>query len=171
MGQFSSRQSNRTTSSKTTLPKHKSPVDTRTKCTRDTSNPKHHAPSRHRESQPRHLKPTDSKPTKPHKPVQPKPPSQRRADPSPHIPTLQHRPRQTKECIICTDERPQDRFPSRPPTAQCTHPIDVCRRCLRTWIETELATKMWDEIHCPVCWADLDHKDVKEFAPHHIFQR
>ena len=56
------------------------------------------------------------------------------------------RPKQTKECIVCTDTRSLHRFPTRPPTTQCTHEANVCRRCLRKWIQSESGTKIWNEV-------------------------
>ncbi|KAF1841757.1 uncharacterized protein K460DRAFT_255016, partial [Cucurbitaria berberidis CBS 394.84] len=80
-------------------------------------------------------------------------------------------PKETKDCIICTDTRSLSRFPSRPPSTQCAHEVDVCRRCLKKWIQSESATKIWDEINCPVCSMRLQHKDMREFASHDVFRR
>ena len=80
------------------------------------------------------------------------------------------RPRQKKECMVCTDGRSLSRFPSHPPTAQCAHNADVCRRCLRTWISTTFASKVWDDINCPICSERLDYEDVREFAPSEVFR-
>jgi hypothetical protein len=79
-------------------------------------------------------------------------------------------PRQKKECVICTDSRSLSRFPSDPPTAQCNHDADVCRRCLRTWINTTFASKIWNEINCPICSVRLAYEDVREFAPTEVFR-
>lgn len=81
------------------------------------------------------------------------------------------RPKEKKECIVCTDSRSLHRFPIRPPTTQCTHGVDVCRRCLRAWITSEFATKIWDEINCPICPTRMQHMDMQEFAPRGIFRR
>ncbi|KAH6620068.1 hypothetical protein C7974DRAFT_225695 [Boeremia exigua] len=80
-------------------------------------------------------------------------------------------PRQKKECLVCTDNRLVSRFPTHPPTARCVHNADVCRRCLRTWIDTSFADRVWDEIDCPVCSQRLAYEDVREFAPSEIFRR
>ncbi|KAF2632608.1 hypothetical protein BU25DRAFT_319705, partial [Macroventuria anomochaeta] len=80
-------------------------------------------------------------------------------------------PLQKKECVICTDNRSLSRFPSDPPTAHCAHNADVCRRCLRTWISTTFASKVWDEINCPICSERLNYEDVREFAPSKVFRK
>jgi hypothetical protein len=79
--------------------------------------------------------------------------------------------RGVKECIVCTDERSLRHFPDQRPTEQCTHDIDVCKRCLRTWIESEFSTKIWNEIKCPICASRMDYSDMRKFAPTEIFRR
>jgi hypothetical protein len=77
----------------------------------------------------------------------------------------------TKDCIVCTDTRSLHRFPDRTPTNQCTHDVDVCRRCLRAWIHSEFSTKIWNEINCPVCATRMQYEDISEFAPREVFHR
>jgi hypothetical protein len=76
-----------------------------------------------------------------------------------------------QECIICADTRPSYRFPDRPPTGECTHHAEACRRCLRTWIQSEFSTKIWNEINCPMCAARMQYDDIRQFAPHEVFCR
>jgi hypothetical protein len=76
-----------------------------------------------------------------------------------------------KECVVCTEHRSLRRFPNRNPTKRCTHDIEVCRLCLRTWIESEFSTKMWDEIKCPICSKRLEYDDMNKFAPTEVFCR
>lgn len=94
-----------------------------------------------------------------------------KAPSSPKSGSHQRKPKLKKECVVCTDSRSLFRFPSYPPTAQCSHNADVCRRCLRTWIRTTFASKIWDEISCPTCSERLDYEDVREFAPSDIFRK
>ncbi|KAH7078278.1 hypothetical protein FB567DRAFT_406090, partial [Paraphoma chrysanthemicola] len=77
----------------------------------------------------------------------------------------------TRECVICTDIRPVHRFPDRAPTSQCTHASSACRHCLRTWIQSEFSTKIWNEINCPVCAERMQYDDMQEFAPRDVFRR
>lgn len=85
--------------------------------------------------------------------------------------TQKSQQRESKDCIICADTRSFHRFPNRPPTTQCKHDIDVCRRCLRTWMQTEFAVKIWDEINCPTCSARMQYEDMREFASKDVFRR
>jgi hypothetical protein len=175
MGQSSSRQTassevtDRTRPSGTTRVNHKTPADA---CARTTSSPKHPASlRRHDDPQPRHLRLTDGTSARPQKSPQIKDSSHDKTNSSPPNPSSQRRSHQTRDCTVCTDTRSLHRFPKRPPTAQCTHPIDVCRRCLRTWIGAESTTKMWDALHCPTCSTQLEYDDVREFASAHVFER
>jgi hypothetical protein len=70
----------------------------------------------------------------------------------------------TKECIVCTESRGIHHFPSRLPTHECTHNASVCRRCLRTWIDSHFITKIWNEITCPICPSMLQPTDIHAFA-------
>jgi hypothetical protein len=170
MGQSSSRPRTTTThlrSSRNTLPIHTNVIDLSGGFNQPPSNPEHGVSSRRYRAHSRDPRPASNNL------------SSRRAlqtsttfyfefDPNPY--QLQHS-RPTKECTVCAGRRSEDRFPSRAPTAECTHPIDICRRCIRAWIESEFTTNMWDTVHCPICPALLEHEDMREFAPSHIFQR
>jgi hypothetical protein len=167
MGQSSSRPraaTNHLRSSRNTLPAHINVIET----FRELNQPPLNASSRRYETHSRNPRPASNNSSTPRRPLQTSTTFYFRPDPNPH--ELQH-PRPTKECIVCTEKRPADRFPSRAPTAECTHPIDICRRCIRTWIENEFATRMWDTVHCPICPALLEHEDMREFAPSHVFRR
>jgi hypothetical protein len=170
MGQSSSRPRTATThlrSSRNTLPIHTDGIEVFREFDQSPSNPEHGVSSRRHGTRSRDPRPASNNL------------SSRRAlqtsttfyfgfDPNPY--QLQHS-RPTKECIVCTDRRSEDRFPYRAPTAECTHPTDICRRCIRAWIESQFETKMWDTLHCPICPALLEHEDMREFAPSHVFQR
>ena len=76
-----------------------------------------------------------------------------------------------RECMVCTDTLSLHRFHDRPPTRDCKHGADVCRRCLRTWIKSEFSTKMWDDIKCPSCLISMKSADMRDSAPKEIFKR
>ncbi|KAF2476576.1 uncharacterized protein BDR25DRAFT_277819 [Lindgomyces ingoldianus] len=75
------------------------------------------------------------------------------------------------DCMVCAESLPLRRFPKRPPTAQCTHEINTCKRCLRNWIRSEFQSKVWDQINCPECRIRMDYEDIRQFAPSEVFRR
>lgn len=81
------------------------------------------------------------------------------------------RSRPKKECVVCTESRSLSHFPYEPPTARCAHDVDVCRRCLRTWISTSFSSKTWDDVNCPICAERLSIDDIREFAPSGIYRQ
>lgn len=81
------------------------------------------------------------------------------------------RTQEKRECVICANERSLYHFPSRPPTIECEHHIDVCKRCLRIWIEVQYQTQVWNDINCPTCSSLLTLPDMRDFAPTDIFKR
>lgn len=75
------------------------------------------------------------------------------------------------DCIVCAESKTTRHFPTRPPTAACTHEPQTCTRCLRQWITSEFEGKVWDHIDCPECRERLQHDDVQRFAPSAVFRR
>jgi hypothetical protein len=76
------------------------------------------------------------------------------------------------ECQVCLEEKLPSMFPRRAPTDGCSHGRgDCCSTCLSQAIVTAFEGNMWDDIRCPMCNIQLEHKDVAEFAPLDIFER
>jgi len=76
-----------------------------------------------------------------------------------------------RSCMVCSDDRSIFQFPAKPPTSECTHPVNTCEECLQTWIESELASKGWDHITCMECSAKMHHNDVQRAAAPGTFVR
>lgn len=76
-----------------------------------------------------------------------------------------------KDCIVCANTLPIKYFPSRPPTAACTHEVQVCKACLREWIWSEFESKVWDQINCPDCRSRMQYEDIRKFAPSVVFRK
>jgi hypothetical protein len=77
----------------------------------------------------------------------------------------------TKDCMVCADTRSLHRFPDRTPTDHCAHDVNVCRRCLRAWIQSEFSIKIWNEINCPTCATRMQYEDIHKFASSDVFRR
>ncbi|OCL11781.1 hypothetical protein AOQ84DRAFT_335379 [Glonium stellatum] len=62
-------------------------------------------------------------------------------------------------------------FHCQPPTAACTHEVQVCKECLTVWIESEFQSKVWDQIRCPDCRSQMQYEDIRKYAPPTIFRK
>lgn len=101
--------------------------------------------------------------------VEPAPMSQPRTEPSTSqiIDAINH------ECLICYDSFDPVKSPMRQPTSSCTHEVSICKPCLSASISSQLESKLWTGISCPVLACDeiLGYDDIKEFAEPQIFAR
>lgn len=77
----------------------------------------------------------------------------------------------TLECKVCLENQFPEGFPTRQPTDHCPHPVECCKICLSRSITSAFEGNMWDDIRCPICNIQLQHKDVAEFASPDIFER
>jgi hypothetical protein len=78
----------------------------------------------------------------------------------------------TKECPICTEERPcLTGFPSRIAKACSNHEQEACRDCIDRIIMAELDSNIYGPIHCAECRAVLDYEEVKALASPATFVR
>ena len=68
-------------------------------------------------------------------------------------------------CSVCMELLSFGCFPDRNITAHCNHPPTVCLNCLALAITSQLDTKAWDRLVCPLCSTRLESGDVERFAP------
>ncbi|KAG9232225.1 hypothetical protein BJ875DRAFT_381174 [Amylocarpus encephaloides] len=75
-------------------------------------------------------------------------------------------------CEVCWDLLPADKFPTRPPSANCE--IDCrgkcCFFCLARSIYNFSQAAHWRDIKCPMCYAEMTYEDVAEFGPEHVVE-
>ncbi|KAH6664236.1 hypothetical protein B0J14DRAFT_249408 [Halenospora varia] len=75
-------------------------------------------------------------------------------------------------CCVCLEEKLETEYPARLPTSTCDHNItDCCSDCLSQSIKMAFEGNIWTNIRCPVCNEQLDHQDMREFAPNEIFEK
>ena len=74
------------------------------------------------------------------------------------------------ECSICGDNKPAADFPKQI-TEKCAHGVHTCRKCLQSWIASNLESRAWDKISCSECKEILHHSDVQTHASTDIFQK
>ena len=75
------------------------------------------------------------------------------------------------ECQVCLEKKLPDEYPSHQPTQTCDHPVACCKLCLSRTIETAFQGRIWDDIRCPICDLQFQHKDVAQHAPSEIFEK
>ncbi|KAF4630625.1 hypothetical protein G7Y89_g7514 [Cudoniella acicularis] len=75
-------------------------------------------------------------------------------------------------CEVCFEDKNRTEFPARVVTNTCQHgTLHCCNECLAQTITTAFEGNIWNDIRCPVCNEQLEHKDIAEFAPREIFER
>lgn len=77
-----------------------------------------------------------------------------------------------RQCSVCATDRPSDGYPVEPITSACTHTTtDVCKECMRTYIASELSSRVTAVISCPVCEETMSYFDVMRNAAPEDFNR
>jgi hypothetical protein len=73
---------------------------------------------------------------------------------------------ETRECVNCIGDVGWREFPFEPTTEECFHDLDICKRCIETWITTCLDNGNWRNITClsADCGSVLQYADVKRGA-------
>jgi hypothetical protein len=69
-------------------------------------------------------------------------------------------------CDVCFEDFSSETQPPEWITLACVHKPTICSGCLAAYIESELNSKVADQIYCPEsnCGAVLDHEDIKRLA-------
>lgn len=69
-----------------------------------------------------------------------------------------------KECVTCTNEVAINRFPKLPHKSAEQHGRDVCFECWEQHLASEIQSKGWDSVCCPLCEESLDGAEIKKLA-------
>lgn len=77
---------------------------------------------------------------------------------------------QVQECVICVETLPIFRFPEAKVTDTCSHESNTCLECVNRHIQSQLESRMWDQLNCPECPALLRYTDVQKVATQATFQ-
>jgi IBR domain, a half RING-finger domain len=76
-----------------------------------------------------------------------------------------------QDCAICAETLRAPQFPETRVTEGCTHAPNTCFECIRRNIDSQLETRMWNQLSCPECPARLGYADVEKYASKPTFQR
>lgn len=75
------------------------------------------------------------------------------------------------ECSVCFETYPRGRFPRHRITAECNHEPTVCCDCLTLSIDTQIGSKVWDKISCPLCPMKIPFETVKAYSSAQHFEK
>ena len=78
------------------------------------------------------------------------------------------------DCIACCESISiySDLCPTRTPTIDCMHDIDMCTLCFHEHLRSSIKPKQFERVRCPSnrCNQLLTRQDVKDLAPKDLFQ-
>ncbi|KFA81896.1 hypothetical protein S40288_01727 [Stachybotrys chartarum IBT 40288] len=77
----------------------------------------------------------------------------------------------SRECIVCTDTKPNTQFPRFSITATCAHAPGTCLDCIKASIRSDMNSKLWTDIRCPECREFLDYADIQKYSDPTMFLR
>lgn len=75
-----------------------------------------------------------------------------------------------QECVICVETLRVSRFPEAGVTDRCSHESNSCLECISRHIQSQLESRMWDQLSCPECPVLLRYADVQKYATKETFQ-
>ena len=76
-----------------------------------------------------------------------------------------------QECAVCVETLRGSNFLGARVTESCEHGPNTCLECTGRHIESQLETRMWNQLSCPECPELLGYAEVKKYASEATFQR
>lgn len=67
-------------------------------------------------------------------------------------------------CSSCSRDLVASNFFKKQPTKDCTHGVNICKPCMKSWITMQLESNTIDKLSCPECPAIMQNANVKAFA-------
>lgn len=74
-------------------------------------------------------------------------------------------------CVVCFEALNTATTPIRRIASSCDHEPLICTACLAQSITSQLESKIWNQIGCPMCNVELSYEDVQVFASKAAFER
>lgn len=74
-------------------------------------------------------------------------------------------------CSVCSYQLTAGNRPDGKLTTNCNHCNDICLICVARSLQSQVDSKMWNQLSCPVCDVQLDHGDVRKYATADVFAR
>ena len=69
-----------------------------------------------------------------------------------------------KECVTCCNRVAINRFPKLPHKSAEKHGRDVCFDCWQKHLKSEIQSKGFDSVCCPLCDEALEESEIKKLA-------
>lgn len=69
-----------------------------------------------------------------------------------------------KECVTCCNDVAINRFPKLPHKSAQKHGRDVCIGCWEQYLKSEINSKGWNSICCPLCDDVLEETEIKKLT-------
>ena len=77
---------------------------------------------------------------------------------------------QRKECNVCCNEIPVNRFPKVAHSSGEAHGRDVCFNCWEDHLTAAVESATWDNIRCAQCKVKLEEAEIRALAPSKVYQ-
>lgn len=74
-------------------------------------------------------------------------------------------------CVVCFEALNTATTPIRRIASSCDHEPLMCTACLAQSITSQLESRIWNQIGCPMCNVGLSYEDVQVFASKAAFER
>jgi hypothetical protein len=74
-------------------------------------------------------------------------------------------------CSVCLERYTWRHFPKRRITAECNHEPTICLDCLQQAIDSQIETRSWDKLACPLCPSKLSFEAVKAYSSPESFEK
>ena len=79
-------------------------------------------------------------------------------------PTKRKKAVERKECVTCCNSVAINRFPKLPHKSAEKHGRDVCFECWKQHLKSEIQSKGFDSVCCPLCEEALEESEIKKLA-------
>jgi hypothetical protein len=74
-------------------------------------------------------------------------------------------------CSVCLEGHYYRNFPRRRITADCNHEPTICLECLQQAIDSQIGSRTWDKLACPLCYKKLPFEAVKKYSSPEYFEK
>jgi hypothetical protein len=74
-------------------------------------------------------------------------------------------------CSVCLERYTWIHFPRHRITAECNHEPTICFDCIKQSIDSQIRSRSWDKLACPLCPMKLSFEAVKAYSSEECFEK